>query len=142
MKIEMSITKENQFFIWEEKNLIEAVPNSNNCGNNMTAIIIKNTGSRYIPISFNQNLLGVEYRRERIVDGYGNETLTDIPAYSTIVGAWDQTFEAKIVAESELDREEIADIVEGVLMGSRRIELQNNGLFIKSIKSSPSNALL
>lgn len=29
--------------IWEEKNLIEAVPNSNNCGNNMTAIIIKNT---------------------------------------------------------------------------------------------------
>lgn len=96
------------------------------------AIIVKNTSSRYIPISFNQNLMGVEYSRERIVDGYGNETLTDTPTHLTLVGAWDQVFEVKVIAESELDREEIADIVQVTLMGARRLELQNNGLFIKT----------
>ena len=100
------------------------------------SIIVKNTGSRYVPISFNQDFLGVLYKKELIQDGYGNKTIISTPAAYTQVGAWDQTFEIKVTAESEVDREEIADIVQTTLMGSRRLELQQAGLFIKTLSSS------
>jgi hypothetical protein len=99
------------------------------------SIIVKNTSSRYVPISFNQNLLGVINQHELLVDGYGNSTEIYTPAYYTLVGAWDQTFEVKIVAENEADREELADIVQATLIGTRRLELQRAGLFIKSIST-------
>jgi hypothetical protein len=100
------------------------------------SIIVKNTGSRYVPISFNQNLLNYIYRKELLIDGYGNTTTIRTPYAKTIVGAWDQTFEVKVIAESEVDREEIADIVQVTLMGSRRLELQRAGLFIRSMSTS------
>ena len=100
------------------------------------AITVKNTSTRYTPISFNQDYMGVMYRKELIMDGYGNNTIVSTPAYHTLVGAWDQTFEIKITAESEIDREEITDIVQTVLMGSRRLELQDAGLFIKTLSTS------
>jgi len=100
------------------------------------SIIVKNTGSRYVPISFNQNLLGVINRKEIITDGYGNSSVIYTPAYHTLVGAWDQTFEVKVIAENEMDREEIADIVQVTLMGTRRMDLQRAGLFIKDLSTS------
>lgn len=100
------------------------------------ALIVKNTSTRYVPISFNQNMLGVIYRDEVIRDGYGNYTQIYTPAFNTLVGAWDQTIEVKVIAESEMDREELADAVQTILMGPRRLELQNEGLFIKSVYTS------
>ncbi|KKN13223.1 hypothetical protein LCGC14_1008530 [marine sediment metagenome] len=100
------------------------------------SIIVKHTGSRYVPISFNQNLLGIINRKEIITDGYGNSSTIYTPAYHTLMGAWDQTFEVKIVAENEIDREEIADIVQVSLMGTRRMDLQQAGLFIKTMSTS------
>lgn len=99
------------------------------------AITVKNTGTRYIPISFNQDYLGVMYRPELLMDGYGNNTIITVPAYNTLVGAWDQTFEIKITTESEIDREELSDIVMPVLMSTRRLELQDAGLFIKNMSA-------
>lgn len=100
------------------------------------SIIVKNTGSRYVPVSFNQNLLSVINRLEVIEDGYGNRSTIYTPAYNTLVGAWDQTYEIKIITENEADREEIADIVQVTLMSSRRLELQKAGVFIKTMNLS------
>lgn len=100
------------------------------------SIIVRNTGSRYVPISFNQDYLGVMYREELLTDGYGNQTIISSPAYSVRVGAWDQTYEVKVIAENEIDREEIADIVQVALMGSRRQMLQNMGVFVKGMSNS------
>lgn len=100
------------------------------------SLIVKNTGLRYNPISFNQDFLGILYRKELIMDGYGNKTIISTPAAYTQVGAWEGTFEIKVTAESEVDREEIADIVMTTLMGSRRLELQQSGLFIKTLSTS------
>lgn len=99
------------------------------------SIIVRNTGNRYKPISFNQDWMGVTHTKELIVDGYGNKTIINTPAATTLVGAWDQTFEAKVVAETEMDREEIADIVMISLIGSRRKELEQAGIFIKNLSS-------
>ena len=96
------------------------------------SIIIKSTGSRYKPISFNQDMTSIVYTR----DGYGNKRLISMPSATTLVGAWDQTFEVKIIAESEADREELADIVMVALMSTRRKDLEIAGLFIRSISTS------
>jgi hypothetical protein len=100
------------------------------------SIIIKNTGSKYTPISFNQNLLNVIYRVEVIMDGYGNQTSINTPAFHTLVGAWDQTYEVKIISENEVDREELFDIVQIALMSTRRLDLQKAGVFIRGMSSS------
>lgn len=99
------------------------------------SVIVKNTGTRYIPISFNQDVLGVIYADERVVDGYGNETIIRSPRFHTLVGAWDHTFEVKVIAEDEADREEIADIIMVSLQGPRRLELQREGVFIRSVSA-------
>lgn len=99
-------------------------------------ISVKNTSSRYVPVSFNQDWLGIVYRKEQLVDAYGNSTFISTPAYNTLVGAWDQTFEVKITSESEIDREELADIVQTILISTKRHELQDAGLFLKTISTS------
>ena len=81
-------------------------------------------------------MLGIVYTSERIVDGYGNETLIRSPSFHTLVGAWDQTFEIKVITEDEVDREEIADIIMVSLQGSRLLELQREGVFIRSMNTS------
>lgn len=95
------------------------------------AIIVRNTGTRYVPISFNQDLLSVIFRTERLIDGYGNESLIHTPYSHTLVGAWDHTFAVDVLTEDESDREEIADIIMVTLQGRRRLELQREGVFIR-----------
>lgn len=100
------------------------------------SVIVRNTGSRYSPVSFNQDYLGVVNRIELLTDGYGNQSQIYVPAYHVRVGAWDQTLSVRIIAESEIDREEIADIVQVTLMGTRRQDLQNAGVFVKTLSHS------
>lgn len=99
------------------------------------SIIVKNTGSSYKPISFNQDQGSIIYNKEVLMDGYGNKTLIRTPTSKTLVGSWDQTFEIRVIAESEVDREELADIVMVSLMSTRRKQLEIAGLFIKNIRS-------
>lgn len=99
------------------------------------SITVKNTGTSYVPISFNRDLMSVIYTTERVVDGYGNETLIRTPQFHTLVGAWDQSIEIKITTEDEVDREEIADIVMVALQGSRYLDLQRAGVHIKSMST-------
>jgi hypothetical protein len=99
------------------------------------SIIVRNTGSRYVPISFNQDLMSVIYTTERLVDAYGTESLIYAPYAHTLVGAWDQTLEVKVITEDEVDREEIADIIMVSLQGSRRLELQREGVFVQSVSA-------
>lgn len=100
------------------------------------SIVVRSTGSRYVPISFNQNRLGISHRRELIMDGYGNNVVINTPYARVLAGAWDQTFEVKIITENEVDREEIADIITSTLMMTRRIDLERSGLHIKSVSTS------
>jgi len=100
------------------------------------SLIVRNTGSRYSPVSFNQDFTSTVNRIETLIDGDGNQTQIYVPAYYIRVGAWDQTLSVRVIAESEVDREELCDIVQVVLMGSRRQELQNAGLFIKTLSTS------
>ena len=99
-------------------------------------ITVRQTGGKDHPISFNQNAILIQYRKEFVRDGYGNQTEIRTPTHFVFGDAWDQSFEVKIVAESLGDRDQIADIVMLGLKHLKRDELTKAGLFIKDLSMS------
>lgn len=101
----------------------------------LPAIIVRQTSSSYVPVSFNQNRWVTEYSTQRIVDGYGNISYTSLPSNYTYAGAWNQTFEVKVISKSLEDTVSIADLVLIALQGVYRGVLQQNGLFVRSVSA-------
>jgi hypothetical protein len=53
-----------------------------------------------------------------------------------VAGAWNQSFEVQIAAESTPDREELTDIVSSYLIGAARQSLYEAGLHINKVSMS------
>lgn len=96
------------------------------------AIVVRYASGRYKPVSFNQNQT-TRYRLDLVVDGYGERSFIRVPTHHVIAGAWEQSFEVMVAAESIPDREELTDIVSSFLIGATRQETYEGGLFIKSV---------
>ncbi|MFA5048990.1 MAG: hypothetical protein WC516_08255 [Patescibacteria group bacterium] len=97
------------------------------------SITIRYSSGRYHPVSFNQDVTSKQYRLDLVIDGYGENSYIRTPTHYLVCGAWDQSFDILIAAESIPDREELTDIVSGFLIGAIRQELYEAGLFIKSV---------
>lgn len=106
----------------------------------LPAIVIRQTSTSYVPISFNQNKWVTEFAKQRIVDGYGNATIARLPSHYAYAGAWNQTFEIKVLSKSLEDTISIADIVMISLQATYRQVLQQNGLFIKNVSAGGESA--
>jgi hypothetical protein len=106
----------------------------------LPAIIVRQTSSSYVPVSFNQNRWVVEYETQRIIDGYGNVEYIQVPSHYSYAGAWNQTFEVKVMARSLEDVVSIADVVLISLQGTYRPVLQQNGLFVRSVSAGGESA--
>lgn len=106
----------------------------------LPAITIRTTSSNYHPISFNQNAGVIIYGWSRIVDGYGNETILKLPSAIQHAGAWDQNFEIKITSKSLEDCVAIADLAMIALQHTYRLDLQQNGLFIRRVSAGGETA--
>lgn len=101
----------------------------------LPAITIRTSGLNYHPISFNQNSGMVLYEWQKVIDGYGNETILKLPAAIQYVGAWDSTYEIKISSKSLEDTVAITDLVMIMLQHRFRLDLQQNGFFIKKMSA-------
>ena len=101
----------------------------------LPAISVRQTNSVYHPISFNQNKWNLEYSRQRTEDGYGNVDWISVPSKYVFSGAWDQSFEIKIISKSQEDTSAIADIVMVSLQHTYRDILEKNGIFVKQISA-------
>ena len=101
----------------------------------LPAITVRPTNISSYPISFNQNKGTYRYDFQKIVDGYGNQTIVKVPSVVIYAGAWEQSFEIKIVSRSLEDATDIADIIILSLETTYREDLIQNGLFIKNITS-------
>jgi len=101
----------------------------------LPAIIIRQTSSTYVPVSFNQNRWVEEYEKQKTVDGYGNIDFITVPSHYVYAGAWNQTFEVKIMAKSLEDTLHIADVVMVSLQNKYRLILQQNGLFVRTVSA-------
>lgn len=108
-------------------------------------IFVSSKSLRYEPISFNQNLENILYQQEYALtydpenatraDGYV-ASVYKTPSHKEFVGAWSQQIEVRVVTQSPNDMEELADICAVTLQGHRRLALQQEGVFIKSISAS------
>jgi hypothetical protein len=97
------------------------------------SIIVRLSGSNFKPISFNDNVFTQKFRKEIIMDGYGNMMQTSVPTHLVSAGAWDQNFTVSIMTKSPVDREELSDVVQLSIMHLLRDELRENGVHIKSV---------
>lgn len=111
---------------------------------NMTyypAILIRGGSFRYVPISMSRNEELVHYKVIRIVDGYGNEKLYSMPDYFDLAGAWEGQITIDILAGDLQARDELADLVSGIITIARFHEFKKSGVFIKPINiSSPTES--
>lgn len=103
------------------------------------AIIIKNSGGSYKPISFNQNQT-TKYKIDILEDDFGNKKTVNVPTHVVLDGAWEVNFDVSIYSESMVELEELAEIVTMMLQYRAWRDLRANGLFIKSLSFSGENA--
>ena len=96
------------------------------------AITIRHSSGTYNPVSFNQNYT-TKYRLDLVIDGYGSRSFVRVPTHKVVAGAWNQSFEVQIAAESTTDREELTDIVPSFLIGAARQPLYEAGLHINKV---------
>jgi hypothetical protein len=99
------------------------------------AVLIRNTGSSYFPISINQDEECVEYGYRLYIDGYGNKTSLRIPVNFIFAGAWDLTFDIDVIAEGPQDRSTIVEAINMHLQSNIRNQLTYAGLFIKNVRT-------
>lgn len=97
------------------------------------SLTVRHSSAKYYPISFNQNFFNTKYRMDLVMDGYGERSYVRTPTHHTVCGAWEQTFDIQIAAESIPDREELSDLVSAFMIGVARQELGDSGLGIKTV---------
>lgn len=98
------------------------------------AVLIKHTGSSFVPISINEEKECIQYGYRLYVDGYNNRYNVLVPLGFIFAGAWDLSFSIDVMTEGAQDR---ATIVEAIcmLLQIKRDDLTRSGLFIKSVKT-------
>lgn len=105
------------------------------------ALLIRSAGARSVPISMNQNMGTVIWANTVFVDGYGNQTIVATPDYFKEDGAWEGSIAVDIETLSPRSRDELHELVSIVFLNTRRLQLQNAGVFVKGVDiSSPSEA--
>jgi hypothetical protein len=105
----------------------------------LPAITVRPSSTTYAPISFNQNEQTVAYSSQKITDGYGNQSIINAPSAVIFAGAWEQSFEIKVLGRSLEDVLSIGDLILVGLQNTYRTILRQNGLFIKNVSSSGSS---
>jgi hypothetical protein len=106
----------------------------------LPAITVRTSSMSYHPISFNQNAGLVLYEWQKVIDGYGVETILKLPSAVQFVGAWDSSYEIKVSSKSLEDTVAVADLVMFLLQHRYRLDMQRNGFFIKKMSAGAETA--
>lgn len=96
------------------------------------ALLVKMVSAKYVPISMNRNKEVVEYEKQLIVDGYGNEREYFVPRYIDLAGAWEGTITIDILARDIVSRDNLTSIVMLLFADIRFESLRKAGVLIKS----------
>lgn len=103
------------------------------------AILVRNGGSRSIPISFNRNQGTVQWSPTVVTDGYGNSTIVNVPVHFVQAGAWEGTISVEVRSRSLTARDELIDLLSIAFVDNKFQDLINAGVLIKSLSvGSPS----
>ena len=75
------------------------------------AILVKNGGTRYVPISINRNQGEVAYDKMLYVDGYGNETTIYKPVALLTAGVWEGSIIIDVLTRSLRARDDLVETI-------------------------------
>jgi hypothetical protein len=105
------------------------------------AILVRNSGSRSVPISMNRDRDSIIYSPVLYIDGYGNQTVINTPSKFVFNGSWEGAINVEINTRSSKARDELVDLVSVLFVDLRFDEMKNAGILIKGCSvSGPSEA--
>ena len=103
------------------------------------AILVKNSGSRYVPTSINREEGAVQWDFRTFIDGYGNTTSFRNPVSFIFAGAWEGALAIDIMTRSLRSRDDLIDLVSICLTDIAFKSLQKAGVICKPVVvGSPS----
>lgn len=103
------------------------------------ALVIRNAGTRSIPISMSRDKETIQYTTVRIIDGYGNEKLFSTPSHFVQAGAWEGQITVEVVARSPRARDELTDLVCLAFVDTMYEELKLAGVVVKATNAGTPN---
>jgi len=105
------------------------------------SLLVRSAGSRFKPISFNNEEGSVQHTATRFVDGYGNESIVIVPSHFIKAGAWEGSINIDIETKSPRSRDDLVDLVSLHFVSLRREQLTRAGVFVKiATVGSPSES--
>ncbi len=103
------------------------------------AILIKNGGSKYVPISINRDQEGVQYENIVYEDGYGNQKTVSRPKAFITAGAWEGSIIIDVMTRSLRARDDLVELIAMCFTEVHFDTLVDIGVVVKPISiSSPS----
>jgi len=105
------------------------------------SILVKNGGTRYVPISINRDKGGLEYENVAFVDGYGNTTLISRPAFFYTAGAWEGSIIIDVITRSLRSRDDLVELIAMCFTDIVFDSLYDVGIIVKPIQiGAPSES--
>ena len=105
------------------------------------AILVKNGGSKYVPISINRDEGTVEWQFREFDDGYGNKTFFKNPKCFLFRGAWEGSISIDVMTRSLRSRDDLVELVAMCFTDITFKSLQKAGVIIKPLSiGAPSEA--
>ena len=96
------------------------------------AILVKNAGSKSVPISMSRNKGEVGWKNTTFVDGYGNSKTFSTPSHLIQAGAWEGQIAIDVETRSPRSRDELVDIISLAFVDTVFDDMKNSGVIIKS----------
>src|ERR1035437_1319012 len=75
------------------------------------AILIKNGGSKYVPISINREQGSIEYKDIVYEDGYGNTKIVKSPISFVTAGVWEGSIIIDVMTRSLTSRDDLVELI-------------------------------
>lgn len=105
------------------------------------AILIKNGGTKYTPISINRNEGIIQWQFREFEDGYGNRTFFKNPKCFLFQGAWEGSIVIDIMTRSLRSRDDLIELVAMCFTDITFKSLQKAGVIIKPLNvGAPSES--
>jgi len=103
------------------------------------AILVKNGGSKYVPISINREKGTIQYENIIYEDGYGNQSTIKRPVSFITAGAWEGSIIVDVMTRSLRSRDDLVELIAIFFSEITVDSLYDVGLVIKPPSiSSPS----
>lgn len=97
------------------------------------AILVKNNGSKYVPISINREQGSVQYEDIIYEDNVGNQTLVKRPKYFITAGIWEGSIIIDVQSRSLRARDDLVELISYCFTEINFQTLYESGIIVKPI---------